>query len=176
MSANDDSGSKQNYSGSNDDAAYFDYIPKDVIHAQVHPSIKVIREQAFLRQSLLMSVELHDGIEVIEKEAFYECCSLCKILSPPLVRAIKERAFSYCEWLTTAILNDGLEEIGEYAFSGCALVCIDIPPSIRVIKYCAFHVVVARGYSHVSRNYYVETGHVSIVLYYVRPSSVRIKR
>ena len=126
--------------------------------------------------SLLMSVELHDGIEVIEKEAFYECCSLCKILSPPLVRAIKERAFSYCEWLTAAILNDGLEEIGEYAFSGCALVCIDIPPSIRVIKYCAFHIVVARGYSHVSRNYYVKTGHVSIVLYYVRPSSVRIKR
>ena len=34
MSANDDAGSNQNYSRSNDDAAYFIYTPKDVIHAQ----------------------------------------------------------------------------------------------------------------------------------------------
>jgi hypothetical protein len=38
----------------------------------------------------------------------------------------------------TAILNDGLEVIGEQAFEGCALVRIDIPPSVRVIKYGAF--------------------------------------
>jgi hypothetical protein len=35
-------------------------------------------------------------------------------------------------------LNDGLEEIGQWAFEGCALVRIDIPPSVRVIKDCAF--------------------------------------
>ena len=41
--------------------------------------------------SLLMSVELHNGIEVIEKEAFYECRSLREILFPPTVsRAIEE--------------------------------------------------------------------------------------
>ena len=85
-----------------------------------------------------MSVELHDGIEVIEKEAFYECRSLREILFPPSVRAIKKGAFENCSGLTTAILNDGLEEIGVRAFEGCALVRIDIPPSVREIDDEAF--------------------------------------
>ena len=80
-----------------------------------------------------MSVELHDGIKVIEKEAFKHCRSLREILFPPSVRAIKEYAFIGCSGLTTAILNDGLEVIGEGAFWRYALVCIDIPPSVRVI-------------------------------------------
>ncbi len=43
-----------------------------------------------------------------------------------------------CSVLTTAIHNDGLEEIGEEAFTGCLLEDIDIPPSVRAIKVCAF--------------------------------------
>jgi hypothetical protein len=38
-----------------------------VICIRVHPSIKVICARAFLWQSLLKSVEVHDGIKVIEK-------------------------------------------------------------------------------------------------------------
>jgi hypothetical protein len=52
-----------------------------------------------------MSVELHNGIEVIEEEAFYECRSLREMLFPPSVRAIKAWAFLNCSGLTTAILN-----------------------------------------------------------------------
>jgi hypothetical protein len=113
-------------------------VPVNVNHVQVHPSIKVIHARAFLR-SLLMSVELHDGIGLIEKHAFYKCKFLCKILFPPFVRAIEDYAFFGCSGLTTAILNDGLEEIGERAFWGCALVCINIPSSIRAIKNYAFY-------------------------------------
>jgi hypothetical protein len=36
----------------------------DVIHVRVHPSIRVIHVRAFLGK-MLMSVELHNGIEVI---------------------------------------------------------------------------------------------------------------
>jgi hypothetical protein len=86
-----------------------------------------------------MSVKLHNGINVIKEEAFQQCTSLRKILTPPSVRAIKDRAFNHCLGLTTAILNDGLEEIGVYAFSECmSLVHITIPPYVRVIKAHAF--------------------------------------
>ena len=85
-----------------------------------------------------MSVELHDGLEVIEKEAFEECRSLREMLFPPSVRAIKEGAFCWCSVLTTAILNDGLEVIRGGAFKGCVLVSIDIPPSVRLIEEGAF--------------------------------------
>jgi hypothetical protein len=143
MSANDDAGSERNGARLDNDAANFVYtgqenVPDGVIHVRIHPSIKVIRAKAFLRQSRLISVELHDGLEVIEKDAFCDCRSLREILFPPSVRAIKDWAFHKCSGLTTAILKDGLEEIGEYAFSGCALVRIDIPPSMRAIKDWAF--------------------------------------
>ncbi len=76
-----------------------------------------------------MSVELHDGIEVIGEEAFQQCTSLCKILIPPSIRVIKNGAFICCSGLMTAILNSGLEEIEEDAFNGCtSLVHITTPP------------------------------------------------
>ena len=84
-------------------------------------------------------MELHDGIEVIKKQAFYDCRSLREMLFPPSVRAIEEGAFDGCSGLTTAILNNGLDKIGVLAFARCALVRIDIPPSVRAVKYYAFH-------------------------------------
>jgi len=143
MSANDDAGSERNRLRLDDDAANFVYtgqenVPDGVIRVRVHPSIRVIRARAFFRQSRLIAVELHDGIEVIDFSAFGDCRSLREMLFPPSVRAIKDQAFYNCSKLATAILNDGLEEIGVSAFGGCALVRIDIPPSVRVIKDCAF--------------------------------------
>ena len=94
-------------------------VPQDVIHVRVHPSVKVIRARAFVWRCRLISVELHDGLEVIEKEAFRDCRSLREILFPPSVRAIKNWAFSGCLNLKTVILNDGLEEIERKAFGCC---------------------------------------------------------
>jgi hypothetical protein len=98
MSTNDDAGSERKRLRLDDDVANFVYtsqenVPKDVIHVQVHPSIKVIRAKAFLGQSLVMSVELLDEIKVIEKEVFEYCRSLRKI-SPPLHQGDQERGIS----------------------------------------------------------------------------------
>jgi hypothetical protein len=41
-----------------------------VIHVRVHSSVRVICAEAFLQCWLLMSVELHNGIKVIEEGAF----------------------------------------------------------------------------------------------------------
>jgi len=125
-----------------DDAADFVYIgqvfvPDGVIHVRVHPSIKVIRKWAFFGQTRLISVDLHDGLEVIGVAAF-KGCAFEHINIPSSVRAIEDSAFWNCSELTTAILNNGLEEIGSEAFSGCALEGIVIPPSVRVIKDAAF--------------------------------------
>jgi hypothetical protein len=66
MSVNDDAESKRRRRRLDDDAANFVYtgqenVPDGVIRVQVHP---------FFQQSRLISVELHNGIEVIEKDAF----------------------------------------------------------------------------------------------------------
>ena len=144
MSANGDARSERKRLRHDNDAAIFVYtgqenVPDGVIHVRVHPSINVICVKAFLRQSRLMSVEFHDGLKVIEEDAFRDCRSLREMLFPPSVRAIEYRAFAGCSGFTTAVLNNGLEEIGEEAFSYCrSLRKILFPPSFRVIKKGAF--------------------------------------
>ena len=81
-----------------DDVSYFVYtgqedVPDGVICVQVHPSVKVICGKAFFAQERLLSVEFHDGLEVIKKHAFYKCMSLREILIPPSVRMIEDSAF-----------------------------------------------------------------------------------
>ena len=103
MSANNDAGSERNGARLDDDAASFvytsqNYVPHGVIRVRVHPSIKVIRARTFFQQARLIGVELHDGIEVIEKEAFYDCRSLREILFPPLRQG--DRGFGI-PWLLT---------------------------------------------------------------------------
>ena len=96
--ANADAGREWKRLCLDDNAANFVYtgqgnVPRGVIHVRILPSIKVIRVRAFLRQTLLMSVELHDGLEVIEKEAFEECTSLQEISVPTVIKVIKNQAF-----------------------------------------------------------------------------------
>jgi len=145
MSANDDAGSERKRLRLDDDAACFVYtgqenVPDGVIHVRVHPSIRVIRAKAFLRQIRLISVDLHDGLEVIEMDAFCDCRSLREMLFPPSGRAIKDWAFDGCLGLTTAILNDGLEVVGDRAFEDCrSLQEMLFPSSVRAIKEGAFN-------------------------------------
>jgi hypothetical protein len=114
-------------------------ITRGVICIRVHPSVRVIHGKAFAGCKLLMSVELHDGLEEIGAFAFYGYTFLVQISTPPSVRAIKNGAFRGCSGLTTAILNDGLEEIGACAFYECMLlVHIATPLSVRAINNNAF--------------------------------------
>ena len=102
------------------------------------PAKRAIKDFAFNDCSELTAAILNDGLEVIEKGAFYGCAFEC-IDIPPSVKAIKCFAFRDCSGLTTAILNDGLEEIGDRAFGRCTLVRINIPPSVRALKCRAFN-------------------------------------
>ena len=46
-------------------------VPNDVTHAIVDKSVKIIPRGAFRERRNLLSVETHDGVEIIEEEAFY---------------------------------------------------------------------------------------------------------
>jgi hypothetical protein len=70
-------------------------VPRHVIRARIHKSVKSILVGAFEYCEDLISVEFHDEVEIIEEGAFYFCNSLrhVKLLG---VRIIKARAFEYC--------------------------------------------------------------------------------
>jgi hypothetical protein len=133
--------------GDGDVRAFFIYygreeevIQRDVTHVKVHPSVKVIKAWAFANcHQLTTAFSLNDGLEVIEKDAFYRCYLLQGIVIPNTLKTIKARTFSYCMHMATITLGEGLDEIGDNAFSKCgSLERIVIPPAVEDIYDRAF--------------------------------------
>ncbi len=112
-------------------------VPEDVTHVRVHKSVKIIRRDAFNSSNCknLVSIEMHDGVEIIGAWAF-NGCSLRGIKMAG-VRVVETEAFLYCRALADVVFGDKLETIGEWAFADTPLRTIKIP-KVRVIEEGAF--------------------------------------
>ena len=111
-------------------------VPERVRRARIHKSVKIILARAFQFHRHLISVEFHDGIEIIEENAF----SGCSLISVKLlgVRIIKTLAFYNCSGLTDVEFGDKLETIQSHAFNCCTSLRNIIIPSVRTIGGWAF--------------------------------------
>ena len=101
-------------------------VPRDVVRAQVHPSVAVIPERAFQYQTKLEEIELCDGLIEIGNDVFLGCSSLKHVNIPSTVKTIGIHAFCWAP-LQTLHLPDSVESIREYAFSHGRFPNIRIP-------------------------------------------------
>jgi hypothetical protein len=67
----------------------------------------------------LVSIDIPNGVTVIEKETFYNCSALQSINIPNSVTAIGQEAFSNCISLTSITIPNSVISIGEKAFHDC---------------------------------------------------------
>ena len=111
-------------------------VPDGVTHAIIDPSVKTVRFRAFYKRRQLVSVIFHEGVEIVEEEAFYGCESLPRI-NLLGVREIRDVAFMFCDALTDVVFSDRLETIGYQSFSCCPLRSIKVP-SVRTVEDFAF--------------------------------------
>ncbi len=103
------------------------YIPRDVTHVKVDPSVKVIGDEAFMGRRKLRSA------------AFQGCTLLERIIIPSTVKVIGRYAFYCCAQLRNVELCEGLERIHWEAFQGCtSLERINIPSTVKAIGVTAF--------------------------------------
>ena len=93
-------------------------VPDGVRRARIHKSVKIVHARAFQNRRRLISVEFHDGVEIIETEAFHFCTSLRGPIKLLGAKIIKERAFEYTK-LTDVEFGDKLETIEAGAFGRC---------------------------------------------------------
>ena len=93
-------------------------VPEGATHAVI-PSINFVRGLAFYYRRQLASVIFHDGVELIEGEAFSDCYFLrgMKLLN---VKDIRYRAFLSCFALSDVEFGDRLQRIGMCAFYRCS--------------------------------------------------------
>jgi hypothetical protein len=83
-----------------------------------------------------VSVETHDGIEIIEISAFDGCRSLRGIKLPG-IRELENAAFYDCSDLSDVEFGNKLETIGTSALSYSSLATIKMP-TVRTIEHYAF--------------------------------------
>ena len=112
-------------------------VPDGVTHAIIDPSVRTVRFRAFYNRLRLVSVIFHDGVEIIEEEAFYNCRSLPRI-NLLGVREIGDEAFQCCVSLRFVEFSDRLETIGYQSFDGCYLLRSIKVPSVRTVEERAF--------------------------------------
>ena len=113
-------------------------VPGGVRRARIHKSVKIVRARAFRNRWSLISVEFHDGVEIIEEGAFYCCYSLKGPIKLLGVKIIKKKAFQQCPKLTDVEFGDKLETIGKLAFNECNALEKIMMPSVRIIGEWAF--------------------------------------
>ena len=125
-----------------DDGDIFIYrggrAPLHITHVLIDRSIDEIEEDAFRDCEDLLTVETHDGIRRVGKQAFEHCVSLRRINLKSAFE-IEEYAFYECDNLESVEFGDRLETIGRGAFAFCDSLKTSIKlPSIITIGHHAF--------------------------------------
>eukprot|EP00980_Cylindrotheca_fusiformis_P005839 scaffold1228_cov119-Cylindrotheca_fusiformis.AAC.6 len=93
----------------------------------------------FIDCHALVSVELPQGLRVIEMSLFAGCISLTKVNIPSSVIQISRNVFTECRSLTTFDLPHGLLEIGNWAMALCeSIQTLHIPTTVATIGENAF--------------------------------------
>ncbi|MCM1060331.1 MAG: leucine-rich repeat protein [Eubacterium sp.] len=85
-------------------------------------------------------VKIPDNVNVIGREAFYNCKSVKKIIIPDTVFEIGGWAFSKCENLESVNIPIGVTKIDYNTFEDCkSLTTINLPPNLTEIRGNAFY-------------------------------------
>ena len=97
-------------------------------------------QYAFSNNSVVVTVNLPNGLISIGQEAFNSCTSLRRIRIPDTVKTIGERAFIGCRELTSVRLSNSLSVIPTALFSSCvSLQELTLPESLTAIRESAFN-------------------------------------
>ena len=95
-------------------------------------------EKLFVNGIETTDLEIPEGTPLISSYAFSYFQGLKSTVIPNSVKSIGDNAFSHCRGLATVSIGNGVETIGAYAFSYCSFEMIDIPASVKEIRYDAF--------------------------------------
>ena len=110
-------------------------IPREATHITVAEDCIFVRAYAFWRHPNIVEVSCHDKVERIEREAFYGCTRLRRVIMPG-VKIVEGLAFGDCKALTD--VECGLEIIRESAFWNCRSLMNISLLSTRVVEGGAF--------------------------------------
>lgn len=114
-------------------------IPFTVVCNEIIYSVTSIGNNAFARNSSLVSITIPKSVTSIGEFAFSSCYNLTTINIPDGVTSIGKGTFQGCNSLSSIIIPESITSIGDHAFNSChSLTSICIPESVTSIGYDAF--------------------------------------
>ncbi len=100
----------------------------DITSIEICDGIKIIDGNAFASCTNMVFIEIPDSVEKIGPFAFRSCLSLTEFIFPDKVTYISNNVFSSCESLESVTYSDNVTYIGDGAFDYChSLKSITIP-------------------------------------------------
>ena len=109
------------------------------VYLFIPEGVTKIERNAFYCCESLERVVLGDGMEEIDRYAFKYCESLKSVVIPPSLKKIDGFAFAGCHSLEGLTIPNGVEIIESSAFASCrSLESLTIPSSVQNIEYGAF--------------------------------------
>ncbi|GMH75006.1 hypothetical protein TrST_g8502 [Triparma strigata] len=103
-------------------------------------NITKVGRLACCEASILVVVEIPEGVESIGRAAFYNCHSLTTVSFPTTLKSIGRVAFGYCSSLDNVyLLHTKLQELGLEVFFCCSeLKSMTIPDSLQTLAAVVF--------------------------------------
>lgn len=93
---------------------------------------------AFSNCSYLTRVGMPTSLDTMGRGAFELCTRLTSIDIPNGLRTLPFEAFMWCPSLSHITWGDSVETIDSYAFGNCAFSELEMPSTLRIIRYEAF--------------------------------------
>ena len=115
-------------------------IPDSVEWNNVRYAVKELGSRCFERDSVLTSVVIPAGVNVIGDRAFGYCTHLASVSIPSTLDSVGRNAFSYCYELDSVMLPDHLRKLNYAVFGYCtSLRTIHIPAQLELVDQFLFY-------------------------------------
>ena len=114
--------------------------PIDMV--ELSPDGKTLIQVKDVYKQYLICLDIPEGVCIIGKHAFEDCCSLEHISFPETIETIEIGAFRKCRSLKELSLPSSLREIQNFAFAECSSVTSKIlPEGVRRLGFGIFEKV-----------------------------------
>lgn len=95
------------------------FYGSSIAEIRIPTTVTEIPAYCFSNCENLERIFLHDDINYIGDEAFFDCYALKSFTAPQSLTVLNNQVFYYCESLSRVTLHDGITAIGEECFCNC---------------------------------------------------------